>query len=105
MGQYSTQLDCKGITFKPIKQTNNKGKHKMTNTNNLLIINRYTSPNLEKAVSIQAHEVTVDSEHGLTIVKSYSKMGADDIILFRHYKHVVIFDISRAGDLGRINKY
>lgn len=32
-------------------------------------------------------------------------MGADDIILFRHYKHVVIFDISRAGDLGRINKY
>lgn len=77
----------------------------MTNTNNLLIINRYTSPNLEKAVSIQAHEVTVDSEHGLTIVKSFSKMGADDIILFRHYKHVVIFDISRAGDLGRINKY
>ena len=77
----------------------------MTNTNNLLIINRYTSPNLEKSVSIQAHEVTVDSEHGLTIIKSYSKMGADDIVLFRHYKHVVIFDISRAGDLGRINKY
>ena len=77
----------------------------MRNTNNLLIINRYTSPNLEKSVSIQAHEVIVNSEHGLTIVKSYSKMGADDIILFRHYKHVVIFDISRAGDLGRINKY
>lgn len=77
----------------------------MTNTNNLLIINRYTSPNLDKSVSIQAHEVTVDSENGLTIVKSYSKMGAEDIILFRHYKHVVIFDIRRASDLGRINKY
>ena len=104
MDRYSVRLGCKGIA---INQTNKQttGTNKMTNTNNLLIINRYTSPNLEKSVSIQAHEVTVDSEHGLTIVKSYSKMGADDIILFRHYKHVVIFDISRAGDLGRINKY
>ena len=83
----------------------NNTNNLVSNTNNLLIINRYTSPNYDKSVSIQAHEVTVDSEHGLTIVKSYSKMGADDIILFRHYKHVVIFDISRAGDLGRINKY
>ena len=103
MDRYSVRLGYKGIAIKLIKQT--IGQYKMTNTNNLLIINRYTSPNLEKSVSIQAHEVTVDSEHGLTIVKSYSKMGADDIILFRHYKHVVIFDISRAGDLGRINKY
>ena len=77
----------------------------MTNTNNLLIINRYTSPNYDKSISIQAHEVVYNVEHGIEIVKSYSKMSADDIILFRHYKNIIIFDISRAGDLGRINKH
>lgn len=77
----------------------------MTNTNNLLIINRYTSPNLNKSTYIQAHEVVYNTEHGLEIVKSYSKMSVEDIMLFRHYKNIVIFDISRSGDLGRINKH
>ena len=63
----------------------------------MLLINKYTCP-IYKKVSIQAHEIQ-DGQ----VIKSFSKMGYEDLPLFCNYKQALIVNVTRARDLASVN--
>ena len=69
----------------------------MTNTNNILIVNRYTCP-IKGKITIKAHEVKDGA-----ITKSYSKMSGDDLTLFSNYETVIVCDVVRSQNLSQVN--
>ena len=63
----------------------------------MLLINCYTCP-IFKTKQIQAHDIRQNE-----IVKSYAKMAYDDLHLFNKYNNVILVNVNRASDLGKVN--
>lgn len=63
----------------------------------MLLINCYTCP-IYKTKQIQAHDIRQNE-----VVKSYSKMSYDDLHLFSNYNNVLLVNVNRASELGKVN--
>ena len=63
----------------------------------MLLINCYTCP-VYKTKQIQAHDIRQNE-----VVKSYSKMGYDNINLFSSYNNVLLVNVNRASELSEVN--
>ena len=63
----------------------------------MLLINCYTCP-IYKTKQIQAHDIRKQR-----IVKSYSKMSYDNLILFQSYNNVVMVNVSKVSELNKIH--
>ena len=71
----------------------------MTNTNNLLIINRFTN-NVTKKVFSKAHVLDLNT---LDIIKSYPKFEGDSLAFFNDYESILITEVSRSSLLDTVN--
>ena len=63
----------------------------------MLLINCYTCP-VYKTKQIQAHDIRQNE-----VVKSYSKMGYDNINLFSSYNNVLLVNVNRSSELSEVN--
>ena len=63
----------------------------------MLLINCYTCP-IYKNKQIQAHDIRQNE-----VVKSYSKMPYDNLSLFSDYNNVLMVNVNRASELGKVN--
>ena len=63
----------------------------------MLLINCYTCP-IYKTKQIQAHDIRQNE-----VVKSYSKMPYDNIELFSGYNNVIMVNVNRVSELGKVN--
>ena len=51
-----------------------------------------------KTKQIQAHDIRQNE-----IIKSYSKMPYDNLNLFREHNNVILVNVNRASELGKVN--
>ena len=63
----------------------------------MLLINCYTCP-VYKNKQIQAHDIRQNR-----VVKSYSKMPYENISLFNDYNNVLLVNVNKASELGKVN--
>lgn len=63
----------------------------------MLLINCYTCP-MFKTKQIQAHDIRKNE-----IVKSYAKMPYDNLSLFSGHNNVILVNVNRASELGKVN--
>ena len=63
----------------------------------MLLINCYTCP-IYKNKQIQAHDIRQNE-----VVKSYSKMPYDNLSLFSDYNNVLMVNVNKASELGKVN--
>ena len=63
----------------------------------MLLINCDTCP-ISKTKQIQAHDIRQNE-----VIKSYSKMPYDNLRLFSDYNNVLLVNVNRASELGKVN--
>ena len=63
----------------------------------MLLINCYTCP-VYKNKQIQAHDIRQNE-----VIKSYSKMPYENLSLFSDYNHVLMVNVNRVSELGKVN--
>ena len=63
----------------------------------MLLINCYTCP-VYHTKKIQAHDIRKNE-----VIKSYSKMPYDNLSLFSGYNHVLMVNVNKASELGKVN--
>ena len=63
----------------------------------MILINCYTCP-VFKTKQIQVHDIRRNK-----IVKSYSKMPYDNLSLFSDYNNVLLVNVNKASELGKVN--
>ena len=63
----------------------------------MLLINCYTCP-VYKNKQIQAHDIRQNE-----VIKSYSKMPYENISLFNDYNNVLLVNVNKASELGKVN--
>ena len=63
----------------------------------MLLINCYTCP-VYKTKQIQAHDLRQNE-----VIKSYSKMPYENLSLFSDYNHVLMVNVNKASELGKVN--
>ena len=63
----------------------------------MLLINCYTCP-IYKTKQIQAHDLRQNE-----VIKSYSKMPYDNLSLFSDYNHVLMVNVNKVSELGKVN--
>ena len=63
----------------------------------MLLINCYTCP-IYKNKQIQAHDIRQNE-----VVKSYGKMPYDNLSLFSDYNNVLMVNVNKASELGKVN--
>ena len=63
----------------------------------MILINCYTCP-IYKTKQIQAHDIRQNE-----VIKSYSKMPYDNLSLFSDHNNVLLVNVNRASELGKVN--
>ena len=63
----------------------------------MLLINCYTCP-VSKTKQIQAHDLRQNE-----VVRSYSKMPYNNLSLFSDYNNVLMVNVNKASELGKVN--
>ena len=63
----------------------------------MILINCYTCP-IYKTKQIQAHDIRQNE-----VVKSYGKMPYGNINLFGDHNNVLLVNVNRASELGKVN--